>query len=400
MADEAPKSAYELAMERLRKKDQEAGVEERRLTDEQRAAIAEARKVAEARWPSARSCTSPSWRKACRTPRPARRWSRSTAATASASPPTATEDRGDPGAESRRLRRAARRSRLRTSGWPVDGRCLRSRAVGDHAVLGHDHDPLADVVAVAVPLLRRPPRSRCARPRPMRAFLSMMALSITESVADARRAARPSRVRALDLLERLVVVGAQDQAVADARARARCGCGCRSPRARSPRPPRCSPRRAARCCTTQLLDLGRGQEARVRVDRAARRRRSRRAARAGRGPGWPGSRSGWSPRPPSSRGGRGPARACCGTASGMTWRPKSTSAASASDLLQRRRGRRRRCPSRPGRSGPTPGTSETRSGSRSGGGLLLEVDDAALPVHLQDAEARRPAPRSPASPPP
>lgn len=50
MSDEAPKSAYELAMERLRKKDREEGVEERPLTDEQRTAIAEARKVAEARF--------------------------------------------------------------------------------------------------------------------------------------------------------------------------------------------------------------------------------------------------------------------------------------------------------------------------------------------------------------
>jgi hypothetical protein len=49
MADEPPKSAYELAMERLRKKDQEAGVLERRLTDEERAAIAEVKKVYEAR---------------------------------------------------------------------------------------------------------------------------------------------------------------------------------------------------------------------------------------------------------------------------------------------------------------------------------------------------------------
>jgi hypothetical protein len=49
VTDEAPKSAYELAMERLRKKDAEAGVEQTALTDEQRAAIAEARKVAEAR---------------------------------------------------------------------------------------------------------------------------------------------------------------------------------------------------------------------------------------------------------------------------------------------------------------------------------------------------------------
>jgi hypothetical protein len=49
MADEPPKSAYELAMERLRKQDREAGVEERRLTEDQRAAIADIKKVYEAR---------------------------------------------------------------------------------------------------------------------------------------------------------------------------------------------------------------------------------------------------------------------------------------------------------------------------------------------------------------
>ena len=46
---DAPKSAYELVMERLRKKDAEAGVEEQKLTDAQKAAIAEARSVYEAR---------------------------------------------------------------------------------------------------------------------------------------------------------------------------------------------------------------------------------------------------------------------------------------------------------------------------------------------------------------
>lgn len=44
-SDEAPKSAYELAMERLRRKDAAEGVEERAVTDEQKAAIAEARSV-------------------------------------------------------------------------------------------------------------------------------------------------------------------------------------------------------------------------------------------------------------------------------------------------------------------------------------------------------------------
>jgi hypothetical protein len=48
MAD-APMSALELAMERLRKKDAEAGVVEQKLTDAQKAAIAEARSIYEAR---------------------------------------------------------------------------------------------------------------------------------------------------------------------------------------------------------------------------------------------------------------------------------------------------------------------------------------------------------------
>src|SRR5207244_13339585 len=47
--DEAPKSAYELVMERLRKKDRDEGVEERTLTPAQREAIAEARRVAGAK---------------------------------------------------------------------------------------------------------------------------------------------------------------------------------------------------------------------------------------------------------------------------------------------------------------------------------------------------------------
>jgi len=49
MPSDGPKSAYELAMERLRQQDREAGVEERPLTDEQKAAIAEARQVYQAR---------------------------------------------------------------------------------------------------------------------------------------------------------------------------------------------------------------------------------------------------------------------------------------------------------------------------------------------------------------
>lgn len=44
-----PKSAVELAMERLRQKDAEAGVTAVALTDEQRAAIAEVRNAAQAK---------------------------------------------------------------------------------------------------------------------------------------------------------------------------------------------------------------------------------------------------------------------------------------------------------------------------------------------------------------
>ncbi len=49
MSDESPKSAVELAMERLRRKDVEAGVEASTLTEEQRAAIAEVRRASEAK---------------------------------------------------------------------------------------------------------------------------------------------------------------------------------------------------------------------------------------------------------------------------------------------------------------------------------------------------------------
>ena len=43
MAEGAPKSAYELAMERLRQRDAEAGIAHKPITDEQKARIAEIR---------------------------------------------------------------------------------------------------------------------------------------------------------------------------------------------------------------------------------------------------------------------------------------------------------------------------------------------------------------------
>jgi len=47
--DDAPKSAYEIILERLKKRDREDGVEERPVTGEQKARIAELRRVYEAR---------------------------------------------------------------------------------------------------------------------------------------------------------------------------------------------------------------------------------------------------------------------------------------------------------------------------------------------------------------
>jgi hypothetical protein len=47
--DDAPKSAYEIILERLKKKDREDGVEKRPLTDEQKDRIAEVRRFYEAR---------------------------------------------------------------------------------------------------------------------------------------------------------------------------------------------------------------------------------------------------------------------------------------------------------------------------------------------------------------
>jgi hypothetical protein len=49
MADDAPKTAFELAMSRLREKDREAGVEERPLSAEQKAGIAEIRRFYQAK---------------------------------------------------------------------------------------------------------------------------------------------------------------------------------------------------------------------------------------------------------------------------------------------------------------------------------------------------------------
>lgn len=49
MEDGSPRSAYDIAMERLRQKDADAGIENVPLTDKQKAAIAEARNFCEAK---------------------------------------------------------------------------------------------------------------------------------------------------------------------------------------------------------------------------------------------------------------------------------------------------------------------------------------------------------------
>src|SRR5260221_14341115 len=49
MSNDSPKSAIELAMERLRKKDAQDGVVQQTLTDEQKAAIAEVRSIYQAK---------------------------------------------------------------------------------------------------------------------------------------------------------------------------------------------------------------------------------------------------------------------------------------------------------------------------------------------------------------
>jgi hypothetical protein len=49
MPNDEPKSAIELAMERFRKKDADAGITERAVSDAQKKAIAEARNICEAK---------------------------------------------------------------------------------------------------------------------------------------------------------------------------------------------------------------------------------------------------------------------------------------------------------------------------------------------------------------
>ena len=49
MPDDEPKTAYELILERLKKKDHDEGVEERPVSDDQRARFAELRNVAKAK---------------------------------------------------------------------------------------------------------------------------------------------------------------------------------------------------------------------------------------------------------------------------------------------------------------------------------------------------------------
>ena len=62
--EEAPKTAYELILERLKQKDRADGVEERTVTPEQKAKIGSCARCTRPSSRSARSCTRPSGRKA------------------------------------------------------------------------------------------------------------------------------------------------------------------------------------------------------------------------------------------------------------------------------------------------------------------------------------------------
>ena len=102
--DGAPKSAYELILERLKQKDRADGVAERVLSDEQKQKIAELRRVYEAKlaereilYQSERRKAGPTWTRSSSS-------SRSTGATASGSRASAT---------ARSTRREATRSRSR-----------------------------------------------------------------------------------------------------------------------------------------------------------------------------------------------------------------------------------------------------------------------------------------------
>ena len=88
--DEAPKTAYEMILERLKKKDREDGVEERALTDEQKQQIAEVRRVYEAKLAEREILHQSAAAQGAATSRRSSSSSRSTGATASGSPPSAT----------------------------------------------------------------------------------------------------------------------------------------------------------------------------------------------------------------------------------------------------------------------------------------------------------------------
>ena len=64
MPSDGPKTAFELAMERLREKDREAGVDEQPLTEAQKAAIAEIRKFYDAKAAEREICHRDAIRKA------------------------------------------------------------------------------------------------------------------------------------------------------------------------------------------------------------------------------------------------------------------------------------------------------------------------------------------------
>src|SRR5436189_5180619 len=89
------------------------------------------------------------------------------------------------------------------------------RSVRDHGVLGDDDDPVADVVAVAV-LLRGPRLVHDADP-PSDAGVLVDDRALDHGVGPDPQGGHAARVRPLDLVDGLVVVGPQHEGGALAR---------------------------------------------------------------------------------------------------------------------------------------------------------------------------------------
>src|SRR6185503_11612228 len=94
-------------------------------------------------------------------------------------------------------------------------KALDHRAVGHHAALRHDHDPVADEVAVAVLVALARAVDDAHAAADARVLVDDRALD--HALLSDPDGWQALRLRAVDLLQALVVVGAQHQAVADLR---------------------------------------------------------------------------------------------------------------------------------------------------------------------------------------